>query len=258
MDKLQLNTKDIGKEFYFFPKVNSTNTWLKENHAHLGHGCTVAAGCQTEGRGRLGRQWEDAPGQGLYCSVLLKELSPRTLSLLPILAALAVCQSLFLLYGKMPQIKWPNDILLAGKKICGILCEAVPEESKLVAVCGIGVNLLQGKEYFEEKGLPYGGSLFTQTNLKKQPEELLPLLLQQLEKVLNQYQTQGFEKLRKEYCSQCINIGRNVEILRGEASRQGKALDIDEEGRLICLFGEDMEAVSSGEVSVRGIYGYAE
>lgn len=256
VEKLQLNTAFLGREYYFFDKVDSTNVWLRKNSRQLSHGCAAAAACQTQGRGRLGRAWQDAPGQGLYCSVLLKEMKPESFSLLPLSAALAVCQSLFLLFGVRPQIKWPNDVLVEGKKICGILCEGIQGEDGLSAVCGIGINLLQGEEYFWERELPHAGSLLTQTGTARRPKELLPLLLEQLEKVLLRQETQGFASLREEYCSRCVTIGREILCIRGGSSRQGRALDIDEEGRLVCRFAQGVEAVASGEVSVRGLYGY--
>ena len=258
MEKLRLNTAFVGREYYFFDKVDSTNAWLLENSSRLSHGCVAVAACQTQGRGRRGRAWQDAPGQGLYCSVLLKRLSSETFSLLPVSASLAVCRSLFSLSGARPQIKWPNDVLFFGKKVCGILCEGVQDGEGLSAVCGIGVNLLQETSYFQERELSHAGSLLTQTGISSKPEELLPLLLEELEKVLHQQETQGFSSLRGEYRSNCVTLGKEVLCIQGDSSRQGKALDIDEEGRLVCRFAKGVEAVASGEVSVRGLYGYVD
>ena len=144
-------------EIRCLPSCGSTNTYAKEHIEEFGPVGAVYTTSQTEGRGRLGRRWVNAAGQALYCTVVIREdlVQPETL---PLLASLAVYQQLALRYGVNCQIKWPNDLLLNGKKIVGILCESVSygyQNQGRGYMAGIGINLAQPREYFEAAGLPW-------------------------------------------------------------------------------------------------------
>ena len=116
----------LNHTLIYLPEVGSTNAWAKENLARFADVGAVYSTHQTAGRGRLGRTWTDAPGQGLYYSVVLKTplAQPGTL---PLYASLAAASALKQRYNVDCQIKWPNDLLLNGKKIVGILCEIAPD-----------------------------------------------------------------------------------------------------------------------------------
>ena len=127
----------LNESVIYLPQVGSTNAWAKENIAQFGPVGAVYTTDQTAGRGRLGRGWVDAPGKGLYYTAVIKTdlAQPSTL---PLFASLAVCDALKQRYGIDCQIKWPNDLLLNGKKIVGILCEVAPDGHSLVV--GIGIT----------------------------------------------------------------------------------------------------------------------
>lgn len=138
---------------YYLEQVDSTNNWAKAHLAGLAHLDAVYAASQTAGKGRLGRSWQNAGQEGLYYTIVCKAPLADPASL-PLLASLAAAGALKELFGLCCQIKWPNDLLAGGKKLCGILCEATPEG----IVCGIGVNLWQSEEFFAARGLPHATS----------------------------------------------------------------------------------------------------
>ena len=138
-------------EVRYLPECGSTNAYMKEHFEEFGPVGAVYTTNQTAGRGRLGRSWLDAPHKGLYYTAVIRTdlVQPATL---PLFASLAVCDALRERYRIDCQIKWPNDLLLNGKKIVGILCEVGPDGHSIVV--GIGINLAQSQEYFDAAGLP--------------------------------------------------------------------------------------------------------
>ena len=151
-------------EVRYLPECGSTNAYVKEHFEEFGPVGAVYTENQTAGRGRLGRSWVNAEGKALYYTVAIREplAQPATL---PLLASLAVRTQLRLRYGVDCQIKWPNDLLLNGKKIVGILCEGVSygyQQQGRGILCGIGINLAQPQSYFDAAGLPNGTSLALQ------------------------------------------------------------------------------------------------
>ena len=242
----------LNESVIYLPQVGSTNAWAKENIAQFGPVGAVYTTDQTAGRGRLGRGWVDAPGKGLYYTAVIKtDLAQQ--STLPLFASLAVCDALKQRYGIDCQIKWPNDLLLNGKKIVGILCEVAPDGHSLVV--GIGINLAQPQEYFDMAGLPHGTSLLLQgvnVDLDTDPEWLAQYMTDfGFDRALYTYEEQGLAPYREQYKAQCVNLGRRVTYDGGA----GIAKDIDEEGRLIVHDESGDTHVFTGEVSVKGIYG---
>ena len=151
-------------EVRYLPECGSTNAYMKEHFEEFGPVGAVYTTNQTAGRGRLGRTWVNAEGKALYYTVAIREplAQPATL---PLLASLAVRRQLALRYGVDCQIKWPNDLLLNGKKIVGILCESVCygyQQQGRGILCGIGINLAQPQSYFDAADLPHGTSLALQ------------------------------------------------------------------------------------------------
>ena len=155
----QLATKRLGRTFLYFDSIHSTNTYLKEQGAQLPDGTAVVAGHQYAGRGRQGKAWQSSE-EALALSVLLKGVPPYLMQMLPILFGIGARRALSLLCGREILLKWPNDLLLGEKKIAGILCESAGFGEDVLAVCGIGVNLLQEPSFFAE--LPYGSSLWVE------------------------------------------------------------------------------------------------
>ena len=233
-------------EVRYLPECGSTNAYVKEHFEEFGPVGAVYTTNQTAGRGRLGRTWVNAEGKALYYTVAIREplAQPATL---PLLASLAVRRQLSLRYGVECQIKWPNDLLLNGKKIVGILC-------------GIGINLAQPQSYFDAADLPHGTSLALQganVDLTTDPEWLAEALTDfGFDRPMYVFARDGFAPFREEYKKACVNIGRRVTFdLPGGGEGSGEAVDIDEEGRLVVRTDSGEEHVFTGEVSVHGIYG---
>ena len=235
---------------------------MKEHFEEFGPVGAVYTTNQTAGRGRLGRTWVNAEGRALYYTVAIREplAQPATL---PLLASLAVKDQLARRYGVECQIKWPNDLLLNGKKIVGILCESVCYGYEMQGrgiLCGIGINLAQPQSYFDAAALPHGTSLELQgakVDLAADPQWLAEALTDfGFDRPLYSFAKDGFAPFREAYKKACINIGRRVTFdLPGGGEGSGMATDVDEEGRLVVRTDSGEEHVFTGEVSVHGIYG---
>ena len=249
-------------EVRYLPECGSTNAYVKEHFEEFGPVGAVYTTNQTAGRGRLGRTWVNAEGKALYYTVAIQEplAQPATL---PLLASLAVRRQLSLRYGVECQIKWPNDLLLNGKKIVGILCEGVSygyQQQGRGILCGIGINLAQPQSYFDAADLPHGTSLALQganVDLTTDPEWLAEALTDfGFDRPMYVFARDGFAPFREEYKKACVNIGRRVTFdLPGGGEVSREAVDIDEEGRLVVRTDSGEEHVFTGEVSVHGIYG---
>ena len=249
-------------EVRYLPECGSTNAYVKEHFEEFGPVGAVYTTNQTAGRGRLGRSWVNAEGKGLYYTVAIREplAQPATL---PLLASLAVKDQLARRYGVECQIKWPNDLLLNGKKIVGILCESVCYGYEMQGrgiLCGIGINLAQPQSYFDAAALPHGTSLELQgakVDLAADPQWLAEALTDfGFDRPLYSFAKDGFAPFREAYKKACINIGRRVTFdLPGGGEGSGIATDVDEEGRLVVRTDSGEEHVFTGEVSVHGIYG---
>lgn len=233
------------------PQADSTNLYCKAHLSGMGHFDAVWTTCQTAGRGRRGHVWQNAPGEALYYTILFKEplADPACLSLA---SGLATARALEECFGVECALKWPNDLLLGGKKLVGILCEGVPGGW----LCGIGFNLAHPQAYFDQNDLPHGTSLLLQgIEAARQPEQLARAMVEELNGQFGEgiapFAEQGFAAIREEYLARCVNLGRPVEFDGG----RGMARDIDDEGRLVVDTEDGSQAVFTGEVSVRGIYG---
>ncbi len=249
-------------EVRYLPECGSTNAYVKEHFEEFGPVGAVYSTNQTAGRGRLGRSRVNAEGRALYYTAVIREplAQPATL---PLLASLAVRRQLQLRYGVDCQIKWPNDLLLNGKKIVGILCESVSygyQQQGRGILCGIGINLAQPQSYFDAADLPHGTSLALQGANDDQttdPEWLAEALTDfGFDRPLYTFARDGFAPFREEYKAACVNIGRRVTFdLPDGGQGAGEAVDVAEEGRLDVRTDSGEEHVFTGEVSVRGIYG---
>lgn len=252
-----LTTKALGRRLLFLHEVDSTNRYLKERATALPHGTACCTLCQTAGRGRLGRDWASPRGEALALSVIFRQRGP--VRQLPLLCGLAVAQALEALVGDAFQIKWPNDIVCRGRKVCGILCESRADGvGGLAVVAGIGVNLLQPDTWFAAAGLEYGGSVAMLTGRKLDPQIVAAEILNRLEPLWEQCCVEGFHSLAQTYAQHCVNVGRRVRTLspEGEIQLEGMACGIATDGSLLVDDGEKVHAVAAGEASVRGFDGY--
>lgn len=233
-------------------ETDSTNTWIKQRRSELPNGTLVTAKRQTAGRGRMGHIWLDEQGM-LPMSVLLKE--PPHPAEITLCAAVAVCRALEAAYTKSKPnfgIKWPNDIVLDGYKLCGILCESACFGDRIDVICGIGVNISQSAEFFAQAGLPHGASLKMLTGAAPERDALAEEIADRLTELCSA----GFSTVLEEYRSRCVTLGREIRVIQGGEERTAFAQSIAENGFLICRDDSGTFEVNSGEVSVRGLYGY--
>ena len=248
-------------EVRWLSECGSTNAYAKEHFEEFGPVGAVYTTNQTAGRGRLGRSWVNAEGRALYYTAVIREplAQPATL---PLLASLAVREQLARRYGVDCQIKWPNDLLLNGKKVVGILCESVSYGYQMQGrgiVCGIGINLAQPQSYFDAADLPNGTSLELQgaaVDLDADPQWLAEALTDfGFDRPLYTFAREGFAPFREEYKAACINLGRHVTFdLPGGELGSGTAIDVDADGQLIVRTDSGEEKVFTGEVSVRHLW----
>ena len=237
-------------------RVDSTNRWLKEHGAELPHGTVCYTDWQEAGRGRLGRSWTVPAGQTVAMSFLFRR--QEDWGWLPLVCGLAVSDALQRLTGEAFLIKWPNDILCRERKVCGILCESRAADGEWLAVAGMGINLSQTAAWFEEAGLPYGGSIRMLTGTSVSPKEAVAAVADALNDWWELHRKGETAALKAEYTHRCVNIGRLVRVLGpdGTARCEGKAVGIAQDGALEVETEQGRIVIRAGEASVRGLYGY--
>ena len=249
-----------GDRFCFLPQVDSTNDYLKNRAAEgAPHGTTALSDYQTGGHGRRGRSFLSPPGVGLYLSILLRpECPPTQLMHLTCAAGVAMCNAIEESVGFRPGIKWTNDIVYGRRKLGGILTELRLNAKGLVdyAIVGIGINCCQRLQDFPPEIREVAGSLSMVTGQEIDRFRVAAAELDALYDMSIRLLTEQ-DALISQYRKDCITIGQDISLVRGEEVRHGKALDVDDAGALVVLFPDGhTEAINSGEVSVRGMYGY--
>ncbi len=223
------------------------------------HGTVLLAGRQTGGRGRMGRSFSSPDGKGVYLSVILRPgCTPDKLMHLTCAAAVACCEAVENAAGIQPQIKWINDLVYGGRKLGGILTELSFDSQGLVdfAVIGIGINCRQQKDDFPEELQEIATSLAMATDKDCSPALLAAALMESLYKMSDRLLTEKAQILDT-YRFRCITLGKEVKIVHPAHISMGIATDLNEDGELVVQLSDgSAETVRSGEVSVRGMYGY--
>lgn len=241
-----------------YEEIDSTNTEARRlSIAGAKEGLVVTARKQTAGKGRRGRNWESPADENLYFSILLRPaLIPEKAPMLTLLMAYSVAKALQS-EGIYAQIKWPNDLVLSKKKICGILTEMNLSNSQVEDVIvgvGINVNTMKFSEELEDKAT----SLCIELKRKLECEKLLVSILEEFQKQYQRFlEMQDLGFLQEDYNEMLINRDREVVVLEPGKEYSAEALGINELGELLVRKSDgNIEAVFAGEVSVRGIYGY--
>ena len=238
--------------------LDSSNLYLKTlAERGAAQGTVVIAGQQSAGRGRLGRSFLSPKG-GLYLSILFRPTcSLEQASSLSAMAAVAVCRAVKELTGLEPQIKWPNDVVLNGKKLCGILAESAQEgPGRLRIILGIGVNISIRQEEFPPELRETACSLFTETGTAVEKRLLAQALIRELDSLYAAWLADSRAFLEP-YRALCVNCGREVLILRRDGDRPARALTVNEDYSLRVAYSDGTEEdIRFGEVSVRGMLGY--
>lgn len=246
------------KQIQYFDVIDSTNTRCKLLAAEgAPHGTVLLADRQTGGRGRLGRNFQSPGGMGVYMSVLLRPECPADrLMHLTCAAAVAACDAVERVCGIRPGIKWTNDLVVGKRKIAGILTELVHGPGGVSAVIGIGVNCCQEESDFAEDIRSMAGSLTMVTGQVVDRFGVAAALVEAFE-TMDRTLLAGREEMMAQYRRDCITVGQDISLVRADQVRHGHAVDVDGAGALVVEFPDGhREAISSGEVSVRGMYGY--
>lgn len=244
-----------------FDHVDSTNNLAKKLAAQgAPAGTVLIADRQSAGRGRLGRTFLSPGGVGIYFSVILRpDCPPRELMHLTCATAVAMCDAVEAAFGFRPGIKWTNDLVVGKRKLGGILTElsVSPQTGRVDwAVVGIGINCRQKEADFDESIRDMACSAEMVTGHRVDRNDLAAEMIRALYRMDMTLLTRR-EAMLETYKADCITLGRQVSVIRGDLVRHGTAVDIDAEGALIVTYDSgETEAVSSGEVSIRGLYGY--
>ena len=249
--KSGLNTEFIGQKLFIYDETDTTNERAKAN-SDAPEGSVFSAEVQTHGKGSRGRGWVSPRGTGIWHTILLKpDISPLEVSQITLVAGLAVCKAI----GLDSKIKWPNDIVIGGKKVCGILTEMSAEMDMVnYVVCGIGINV--NTESFDKEIEHRATSMYIESGVKYRRDEIIARLMNEFEYYYKKFLNDGLSAILDEYKKYCVTIGRDVSVIFKKETVTGKAVDVDENGALVVETANGIIRVTSGEVSVRGIYVY--
>lgn len=256
-------TKKREEDLICYETTDSTNTRLKEL-AQQGAktGTVVVANEQTAGKGRLGRTFQSDKNDGIYMSILMRPNGGlEQISEITAWVAVCVARAIERVVQVNPGIKWVNDIVIEGKKVGGILTElSVEGESGKIQylVVGIGINVHNALESFPEEIRQKASSIAVQTGKKINRAQLAAAMIEELDEMFCVWPNQKEEYLSY-YRKNCVTLQKQVRLLRGGEERTGFAKGITEEFHLLVEYEDgNTEDISSGEVSVRGMYGYVD
>ena len=254
-----METKWAGSNVVYYDEIDSTNNRAKEAGDNKApHGTLFVADMQVAGKGRRGRVWQSPAGSSIYMTILLyPEISPLKAPQLTLVMAIAVAEGIKAVTGLDTKIKWPNDIVVNGRKICGILTEMSTEIDYINhVVIGAGINVNQDE--FPEDIRKTASSLKMELGQQVKRSELIAAIMKSFEKDYEIFiQTEDLSGLQELYNSMLVNLDRDVKVLEPGNEYEAHALGINKTGELIVRTPEGEEKdIYAGEVSVRGVYGY--
>jgi BirA family biotin operon repressor/biotin-[acetyl-CoA-carboxylase] ligase len=229
----------LGTPYIYATRCESTQRLLTDDEPH---GAVAVCDEQTAGRGRLGRPWQAPAGAALLCSILLRRPSGRNPAELSIVSALATAETVERATGLDAEIKWPNDVLLTGRKVAGILLEGRPES----IVLGIGLNINQTEAQLPSRPQFPAGSLFTTDGARRERAPILAQLLEQVELHYERWASAGLAGLLPEVARRDALRGSEIEI----GSLRGTAAGIAEGGELVLETPQGRRLIATGEVTV--------
>lgn len=254
--KIQENSF-FGRNVIYKEEIDSTNAEAKRQaEAGAPEGTLIIAERQLQGKGRKGRVWNSPEKTGIWMSFLLRpSMEPEKAASITLVTALAVSRAVEKMTGLRAEIKWPNDLVLNGKKICGILTEmSSGMEGIRYLVAGIGVNV--NMDAFPAE-LPFATSLKIEGGREYPREELASSILTEFYACYQEFlKTESLQGLLKDYNDRLVNCGSQVQIIKEKETILGTARGVNEKGELLVETKSGLETVLSGEVSVRGVYGY--
>ncbi len=250
----ELKTKMIGQHAYYFDSIDSTqNQALKMADDPANNGTVIIAAEQTGGKGRSGRKWVSPKG-GIWLSIILQpKFDISITTLFPIASALALSNALEKTLKISPELKWPNDLTIKGKKIAGMLVDVSLESNRIEnLVLGVGINFDVNVKQIEKtlKGSPnfYGIASLSDQKKKVRPIQLVQTFLVELEKICDLLNTKQTKEIISEWTKRSSTIGKNVELDTRDGKIKGKAIKIDEDGALIVLDNGKRSRVIAGDI----------
>ena len=251
-----LKSKFIGSNIIHFDTIDSTNDYAKKIANDMEDGTVIISEEQTKGRGRMGRKWYSRKGDGIWLSIILKpDINPYDCPFITLIAGASIVKSLNKL-GVKSSIKWPNDIIVNNKKICGVLTELAAEIDKVnYVVLGIGMNVKTLD--FDEDIENIATSLYKE-EYKLSRVDIVSEILIEFENLYTDYIN---NKDRKEVLNICKKysaiLNKNIYLLKDGEKTKARCIDINEDGNLIVqLEDNSIKQIISGEVSIRGEEGY--
>ena len=254
-----MDTEWAGKNIVYFDEIDSTNNRAKELGEKDGaHGTLFVADRQVAGKGRRGRVWESPKGISIYMTILLRpDLIPTKAPMLTLVMAQSVAEGIREVTGMETGIKWPNDIVMNKKKVCGILTEMSTEIDYInYVVIGTGINVNQTE--FPEEIREIAGSLKQAAGHAIARAELVAVVMEELEDLYGTFlKTEDLSALKEEYNKHCVTCGHEIRVLEPGHEYTGTTEGINDSGELIVKKTDGkIVCVYAGEVSVRGLYGY--
>ena len=249
-----LKTKIIGQQSYYFDSIDSTqNQALKMADDPANNGTVIIAAKQTGGKGRSGRKWISPKG-GIWLSIILHpKFDISITTLFPIASALALSNSLEKMLKISPELKWPNDLTIKGKKIAGMLVDASLESNRIEnLVLGVGINFDVDVKQIEKtlKGSSnfYGVTSLSEQKKKIKPIQLVQSFLVEFEKIYELLNTKQTKKIISEWTKRSSTIGKNVELDTRDGKIKGKAIRIDEDGALVVSNKDKTNRIIAGDI----------
>jgi len=248
-----LNTKFLGKRVYYFDSTDSTQNFaMKIASNDKENGTVIISKKQTVGRGRMKRKWKSPTG-GIWMSIIIHpKFDVSYTTLVPIATSLALCMAIEKILKIKPELKWPNDVTLKGKKVAGVLVDTSIISNEIEnMVLGIGINF-KIKPHELASTIKKTPNFYGVATLVKKNERALPLVhqfLYELENVFQLINSRRIRKIKNEWTKRSSTIGRNVSIITSEGNVNGKAVKIDSDGALIISNGKKAERILVGDIT---------
>ena len=231
-----LRTRRLAGKLHYFSQIGSTNSRARElAERGAAEGEIVVAEAQTQGRGRLSRRWESPPFANLYLSVILRpHLPPRHAPQITLTAAVSLAETVGAFVPSTPAIKWPNDILIGGKKLAGILTEAACDTARIeYVILGIGLNVNYRRDAMPQELRERATSIADAIGENVSRESVFARLIHDMDRCYGELEETGFETLRPRWKAYFGLRGRTVRVEHQGQTFLGRAIDIDPEGGLI-------------------------
>ncbi len=251
--KEHLKTKCVGQNICYYQSVNSTNTTAKNmTEKEFAEGLVVITELQTSGKGRLGRQWHSPFGTGIWMSILAKPaIAPADAPQITLLSAVAVAEGITQEAGIKAEIKWPNDVTINGKKVCGILTEIKADMDRIhYIIVGIGINVNDLE--FPDEIMKVATSLRIEQGKMLNRAKLAAAVLNFWELYYRDFLAHGFGRIKDQWKKYSVNSGKNVTVRTLKNTIEGIVLDIDDNGMLLVRDHEGvLHKIIAGDVSLR-------